>query len=173
MRTIYVAAGSNVEPLDHLRRALDVLHESYAPLRVSRAYANPAFGFEGDDYVNLVVGFDTDDPIDAVLAVLHAAELACGRERDAPKWAPRSMDLDVLLDGDSAAECPGLVVPRPDLLRRPYMLGPAAEIAPGLVHPVAGRTLLELWREMQQRESPRMQPVELGWSPPAGAVDLS
>jgi 2-amino-4-hydroxy-6-hydroxymethyldihydropteridine diphosphokinase len=170
LRPIYVAAGSNVAPLENLRRALDELHRRYAPLRVSRAYRNPAFGFEGDDFVNLAVGFETTAPIEDVLASLHAAELACGRLRDAPKWAPRAMDLDVLLDGDTVAERPGLVVPRPDLLRRPYMLGPAAELAPDLLHPVVRRTLADLWREMQQRELPRLQPVELGWEPPGDAA---
>ena len=56
--------------------------------------------------------------------------LACGRERQAPKWAPRTMDLDILLFGDTVCAEPGLTLPRPDLLKRPYMLGPAAEIAP-------------------------------------------
>jgi 2-amino-4-hydroxy-6-hydroxymethyldihydropteridine diphosphokinase len=149
---VLVAAGSNVEPMPNLRRALDVLRREFPGLRVSNAYANAAVGFEGDDFVNLVVRFATDVSVPQVLARLHEAEAACGRARDAPKWAPRSMDLDVLLYGDLVCAEPGLTLPRPDLLRRPYMLGPAAEIAPQVVHPTARRTLAELWREMQRRE---------------------
>ncbi|MGI9245208.1 MAG: 2-amino-4-hydroxy-6-hydroxymethyldihydropteridine diphosphokinase [Steroidobacteraceae bacterium] len=160
---VYVAAGSNVEPVANLRRALDVLERHFGPLRVSDAYANAAVGFEGEDFVNLVVGFETDAGVDAVLARLHEAEAACGRARNAPKWAPRSMDLDILLFGDTVCTEPAITLPRPDLLRRPYMLGPAAEIAPDVVHPTAGRTLAELWREMQRHDSHAMRPVTLGW----------
>jgi 7,8-dihydro-6-hydroxymethylpterin-pyrophosphokinase len=46
---VYVAAGSNVAPLENLRRALDVLDSHFAPLAVSRAYANAAVGFEGGE----------------------------------------------------------------------------------------------------------------------------
>jgi 2-amino-4-hydroxy-6-hydroxymethyldihydropteridine diphosphokinase len=165
---VHVAAGSNVAPLENLRRALDELDRHFAPLRVSRAYANAAVGFEGDDFVNLVVGFDTDLALQDVLARLHAAEAACGRPRPAPKWAPRTMDLDILLFGDRVCEESGLTLPRPDLLRRPYMLGPAAEIAPDTVHPTTRRTLAELWRDMQQRETHALRPVDLGWTPRAG-----
>ena len=74
--------------------------------------------------------FDTQLPVDAVLAKLHAIESACGRPRGAPRWAPRSMDLDVLLYGDLVCDEPGLKLPRPDLLKRAYMLGPLAQLAP-------------------------------------------
>ena len=97
---------------------------------MSRAYANAAVGFAGDDFINLVVGFRTGLTVHQVIERLHEAEAACGRERLAPKWAPRSMDLDILLFGDTVCSEPGLTLPRPDLLKRPYMLGPAAEIAP-------------------------------------------
>jgi 2-amino-4-hydroxy-6-hydroxymethyldihydropteridine diphosphokinase len=161
---VYVAAGSNVAPLENLRRALDVLDRHFAPITVSRAYANAAVGFAGDDFVNLVVGLQTGLTVHEVIERLHEAEAACGRERLAPKWAPRAMDLDILLFGDTVCVEPGLTLPRPDLLRRPYMLGPAAEIAPGVVHPIERRTLGELWREMQARQAAHaMRPVELAW----------
>ncbi|HET7202478.1 MAG TPA: 2-amino-4-hydroxy-6-hydroxymethyldihydropteridine diphosphokinase [Steroidobacteraceae bacterium] len=166
MTAVLVAAGSNVAPIENLRRALDVLEPHFAPLQVSRAYANPAVGFEGDDFVNLVVRFDTELPVHEVLQRLHDAERACGRPRDAPRWAPRSMDLDILLFGDDVRKEPGLTLPRPDLLRRPYMLGPAAEVAADTLHPTERRTLGELWREMQQRApAHELRPVDLGWVP--------
>jgi len=134
-------------------------------MQVSQAYANRAVGFEGDDFVNLVVHFATTLSVRGVLTRLQAAEAACGRPRDAPKWAARTMDLDILLYGHLVLAEPDLTLPRPDLLRRPYMLGPAAEIAPHFVHPVADRTLAGLWRDLQVREPHELRPVELGWTP--------
>ena len=163
--TVLVAAGSNVAPLANLRRALAVLDRHFAPLRVSSAYANPAFGFAGDEFVNLAVGFVTSLGVADVQERLHEAEAACGRPRDAPKWAPRTMDLDLLLFGDLVCTRPGLTLPRPDMLRRVYMLGPAAEIAPEFVHPVAERTLSSLWQELREREPPQWRRVDLDWCP--------
>lgn len=162
MTQVHVAAGSNVQPMVNLRRALDVLARQFPDLRCSRAYRNAAVGFEGDDFVNLVAEFDTSLSVHDVLANLYAAEAACGRERNAPRWAPRSMDLDILLYGDRVCEEPGLVLPRPDLLRRAYMLGPMAELAPDLIHPVTGATMKALWADFDQAAHP-MQPVELDW----------
>jgi len=162
---VLVAAGSNVEPLVNLRRALDALAAHYPALRRSTAYRNRAVGFEGEDFINLVVGFDTGDDVRTVMDHLHEAETLCGRARHAPKWAPRSMDLDILLFGDRVCDEPGLVLPRPDLVRRAYMLGPAAEIAPDIVHPTLRLTLAELWRSFGQGEHPLVA-VDLGWPAP-------
>ena len=85
---------------------------------------------------------------------LHEAEAACGRERDAPRWAPRTMDLDILLYGDRVSEEPGLRLPRPDLVRRAYMLGPMAELAPELRHPTLGLTMRELWQRFDRARHP-------------------
>ena len=162
MTTVLVAAGSNVEPVANLRRALDSLAARYPGLRCSRAYRNPAVGFEGEDFINLVVAFDTADEVESVIERLHEAEALCGRARQAPKWAPRSMDLDILLFGDTVCDRPGLVLPRPDLVRRAYMLGPAAELAPDVIHPTLGATLAELWQGFEQASHP-LQVVDIGW----------
>jgi 2-amino-4-hydroxy-6-hydroxymethyldihydropteridine diphosphokinase len=143
---VYVAAGSNVEPEKNLRAALSALRSRCENFRQSPAYRNRAVGFEGADFINLVVGFRTAEPIENILPVLHEIEASCGRARLAPKWAPRSMDLDVLLYGDAVIQTPALAVPRPDLLKRAYMLKPLADIAPDLVHPTAHKSIAELWR---------------------------
>lgn len=164
MTTVLVAAGSNVEPLANLRRALDSLAAHYPGLRSSAAYRNRAVGFDGEDFVNLVVAIETGDDVRLVVERLHEAEAACGRARGAPKWAPRTMDLDILLYGDRVCEEPGLVLPRPDLVRRAYMLGPAAEIAPDMVHPTLGATLSELWSSFPRDRHP-LECVGIGWPP--------
>jgi 2-amino-4-hydroxy-6-hydroxymethyldihydropteridine diphosphokinase len=154
MTQVFVAAGSNIDPERNLARAIAELRRQFPDLRLSPAYRNRAAGFEGDDFVNLVAGFNTDLPVSEVLARLHRIEVACGRPRDAPKWAPRTMDLDVLLYGDLVCDTPELRLPRPDLLKRPFMLGPLADLAPEVVHPTAGRTIAELWQDMDRASHP-------------------
>src|SRR4029077_4713869 len=106
--------------------------------------------FTGDDFINLVAGFDTPLPLAEVVPRLQAIEALCGRGRDAPRWAPRSVALDALLYGDLVCEEPHRKVPRPDLLKRAYMLGPLAALAPEAVHPTAHATIGELWRASDQ-----------------------
>ena len=80
---------------------------------------------------------------------LQKIEAACDRPPDAPKWAPRTMDLDILLFGDLVSDEPGLKIPRPDLVKRPYMLRPIADIAPDVRHPLLGKTMRELWESFE------------------------
>ncbi|HEV2229619.1 MAG TPA: 2-amino-4-hydroxy-6-hydroxymethyldihydropteridine diphosphokinase [Steroidobacteraceae bacterium] len=154
MPEVYVAAGSNVEPERRMQQAVAELAREFPGARFSSWYRNRAAGFEGDDFINLVAGFGTALPAHALLERLHAIEERCGRPRDAPRWAPRSMDLDVLLYGDLVCEEPGLKLPRPDLLERAYMLGPLAELAPQLMHPTAGLSVGELWRRFDRQAHP-------------------
>jgi 2-amino-4-hydroxy-6-hydroxymethyldihydropteridine diphosphokinase len=156
---VYVAAGSNVEPEKNLARALAELEREFPDVRFSSWYRNAAVGFEGDDFINLVAVFSTELILPEVLTRLHAIETLCGRPRDAPRWAPRSMDLDVLLYGDLVCEEPGVTLPRPDLLKRAYMLGPLAQLAPQLLHPTARETIGELWRRFDRAGHP-LVPLE-------------
>jgi 2-amino-4-hydroxy-6-hydroxymethyldihydropteridine diphosphokinase len=159
---VYVAAGSNVEPERNLTRAVAELAREFPGAVFSRWYRNRAVGFAGDDFINLVAGFDTELPARALLDRLHDIEASFGRPRAAPRWAPRALDLDVLLYGDLVCDQPDLKLPRPDLLRRAYMLGPLAELAPDVVHPTAHATIGELWRRFDRSAHP-LEPVQ----PPA------
>jgi 2-amino-4-hydroxy-6-hydroxymethyldihydropteridine diphosphokinase len=149
MTDVYVAAGSNVEPERYLSIALRALAAAYGPMTLSPAYRNKAVGFSGEDFINLVVGFRTEDEVAAVRERLQKVEAACDRPPGAPKWAPRTMDLDILLFGDLVSNQPGLIIPRPDLLKRPYMLKPMADIAPDVRHPVLGTTMRDLWQAFE------------------------
>jgi 2-amino-4-hydroxy-6-hydroxymethyldihydropteridine diphosphokinase len=150
MSQVYVAIGSNINPEENISTAARELQRLFPDARFSSWYRNRAVGFDGDDFVNGVVGFTTDLPLRSVLERLHAVEALCGRPRNAPRWAPRAMDLDVLLYDNVVCAEPTMTLPRPDLLKRPYMLGPLAEIAPEVVHPTAGLTIGELWQRFDR-----------------------
>ena len=148
MTRAWVAIGGNVEPERRLPQAARLLRARFADVRFSRCYRNAAFGFDGADFYNAAASFRTTLGVPELVAVLHAIEEQCGRGRADPKWAPRVMDIDLLAYGDTTGRFEGARLPRPDLVRRAYMLGPMAELAPAWRHPVAGRTLAELWSEL-------------------------
>ena len=151
MPDAYVAAGSNVRPRENLSRALATLGAQFPGLQASRAFSNAAVGFEGDDFVNLVVRFPVELPLAALLERLKAVERGCGREAGAPKWGPRTLDLDLLLYGDQVGRFAGATLPHPDLATRAWVLGPLAELSPDLVHPVLGKKFGALWQRFDQR----------------------
>jgi 2-amino-4-hydroxy-6-hydroxymethyldihydropteridine diphosphokinase len=160
MADAYVAAGSNVRPRSSLARALALLEREFPGLRASRAYSNPAVGFTGDDFVNLVVAFPAELSAAELLERLKSVERACGRPPGAPKWGPRTLDLDLLLYGERVGRVAGKTLPHPDLLTRAWVLGPLVELAPGLVHPVAGETIATLWSRFDRGAHP-LTPVAL------------
>ena len=154
MTRAWVAIGGNVDPERRLLQAARLLHGRFPDARFSRCYRNPACGFDGADFYNAAATFDTALAVPELVAALHAIEELCGRGRTDPKWAPRVMDIDLLAYGDATGRFPGATLPRPDLTRRAYMLGPMAELAPAWRHPLAGRTLAELWSELAPAAPP-------------------
>jgi len=154
---VYVAVGSNVEPERNLALATAELRREFPDVRFSPWYQNRAVGFEGADFINLVAGFTTTLPVGEVVARLQSIESLCGRSREAPRWAPRSMDLDILLYGDTVWNEPRLKLPRPDLLKRAFMLGPLAALAPDLVHPLEKVTIGDLWRRFDRAAHPLVE----------------
>jgi 2-amino-4-hydroxy-6-hydroxymethyldihydropteridine diphosphokinase len=150
----YVAAGSNVRPRESLRRAVATLAREFPGLTVSRAWSNAAVGFDGDDFINLVVKFPSDLSIGSLLERLKAIERTQGREPGAPKWGPRTLDLDLLLYGDLAGRYAGATLPHPDIATRAWVLGPLAELAPALAHPASGMLIGEMWRRFDRGAHP-------------------
>jgi 2-amino-4-hydroxy-6-hydroxymethyldihydropteridine diphosphokinase len=150
----YVSGGSNLDAERNLVLAARALRARHPGARFSRCYRNKAVGFDGPDFINFVVELPVAGDPALLKGELECIETQCGRGRDAPKWAPRAMDLDILLFGELVQDVPGLVLPRPDLLRWAFMLGPLAELAPALRHPVAGATMGDLWQRFDRAASP-------------------
>ena len=143
MPEVFVGVGSNIEPEANLHAALEELERRFAPLIVSSVYRSRAFGFDGDDFLNLVVGFGTALAATEVDAELSAIEYAGGRVRAAERFGPRTLDLDLLIYGRCID--PSLRLPRDDICAYPFVLGPLAELAPDLVHPIRGQRMADAW----------------------------
>jgi 2-amino-4-hydroxy-6-hydroxymethyldihydropteridine diphosphokinase len=150
----YVSGGSNLDAEPNLIIAARALKARHPGARFSRCYRNQAIGFDGPEFINFVVELPVAGDPALLKGELECVETLCGRERAAPKWAPRPMDLDILLFGELVQDTPGLVLPRPDLLRWGFMLGPLAELAPDTVHPVQQRRIAQLWSDFDQGAHP-------------------
>ncbi|MBL8223847.1 MAG: 2-amino-4-hydroxy-6-hydroxymethyldihydropteridine diphosphokinase [Chromatiales bacterium] len=163
MVTAYVSAGSNIDPLPNLRLAIAELRRRFGRLRLSPVYRTPAVGFAGDDFLNLVLAFETSEPPADVVAELERLHRLAGRQRGPDAFASRTLDLDLLLYGDEVIPQPPIKVPREDIRKYAFVLGPLADLAPGLVHPVTGETIGSLWAAFDRQGQPLTRvDVDLG-----------
>ena len=160
MTRAYLSLGSNLEPRRHLRAALDELRARFGAIEVSPAYRSRAVGFDGADFVNLAVALDTELEPEALNDWLHALEDRHGRRRDVPRYADRTLDVDIVLYDQRVIDGPGhLQIPRAEL-KHAFVLRPLADIAPQLRHPLSGRSMAELWAAFPQQSEP-LEPMSL------------
>ena len=154
MATVYLGLGSNIEPRKNLGRAIRALRNRFGDIDVSAGYRSAAVGFTGDDFLNLVVRLRSEETPVGVCEEIERLHNLSGRVRGEDKWAARPLDIDLLLYDDQVINEPPVRVPRSDILEYSFVLRPLAELAPDLVHPVTGKTMLEHWREFDADSHP-------------------
>lgn len=159
MPRVYLSLGSNIDRERNLRGALRDLEGLYGDLLVSTVYESEAVGFEGDNFYNLVVGLDTDKPVSELVAELHAIEDAHGRVRGGPRFASRTLDIDILTYGNACGEIDGVQLPRDEILKNAFVLQPLAGIAPNDRHPETVRPYAEHW-DAYDHGRQRLWPIE-------------
>ena len=130
----FVGLGSNIEPEANVRKAVAGLAGLGDVSRLSTLYRTRAVGHAGPDFINGVVLMLTDLGRDGLLEALAGLEAELGRKRGGERYAPRVIDLDLLLFLPGSS----VVSPGPshkDVYDRTFVAGPLAEIAPELVLP--------------------------------------
>lgn len=160
MARVYLSIGSNIDRTRNIRSCLQALHDRYGELSVSTIYESVAVGFTGDPFFNLAVGLDTEQDVHALVDTLHAIEHDHGRRRNDERFAPRTLDIDLLLYDDLVLNEPGLHLPRDEIVRYAFVLKPLAEIAGDRRHPTLGKTLAELWQAFDAGDQ-ELWPVRL------------
>lgn len=154
MPWVWISVGSNIKREESLREAIRRLRVSVGELVVSSVYESAAVGSGGPPFYNLVVGFETARSIRELDTWLRSIEDALGRRRGGDKFAPRTLDLDLLTYGDCAGEYDGIALPRDEILRYAFVLAPLAEVAPGERLPGDGRCYAQLWAAFAQETQP-------------------
>ena len=144
-KTVYLSLGSNVGDREaNLRSAIEKLAGLGQVTAVSSLYETEPVEFTAQPwFLNCVVALRTELMPKLFLAKTLAIEQQMGRRRVQAK-GPRTIDIDILLFGNSVINAPQLDVPHPAMHQRRFVLEPLAEIAPEVRHPVFKRTIREL-----------------------------
>lgn len=152
-----IGVGSNIEPETNVLRALDLLRACCRVLATSTFYRTPAIDRpEQPDYLNGVWRAETTlSPRDLKFRVLRRIEEQLGRVRGYDRYAPRTIDLDVLLCGRQRVNDPDCRVPAPEIRSRPFLAAGLLELEPRAVLPDTGEPLAALFSE---REIQALQP---------------
>lgn len=151
---VYLGLGSNQAREYHLRAGIRALYVQFGELHVSSVYESAAVGFVGEPFYNLVVGLDTRVSVGNLHASLKAIEDRNGRDRRAPRFSARTLDIDILTYGDAVGVLEGVQLPRDEILYHAFVLRPLADIAPTVRHPVLKQTYAELWQQFDQASQP-------------------
>ncbi len=146
--TAYLSLGSNVSPEKNIQFALDQLSKIFGETVSSSTYKTKAIGFEGSDFLNLVVKIETDLDPERLIDRLHGIEEMTGRITGTKAFNDRTLDIDVLIYGDHIN--PDLNIPRDEILMYGFVLEPLAELNPEGLHPIERVTFMELWSRLKE-----------------------
>jgi 2-amino-4-hydroxy-6-hydroxymethyldihydropteridine diphosphokinase len=136
-KTAYIAIGSNQgQKLQHLQDAIDMIYSEVGDVvRVSKIYKTPAWGFNGNEFLNACIEVITRLTAEDLLRSLLEIELKLGRERIPNQYTNRTIDLDIIFYDRLKLEQEHLVIPHPKLTSRKFVLQPLADLIPDFIHP--------------------------------------
>jgi 2-amino-4-hydroxy-6-hydroxymethyldihydropteridine diphosphokinase len=143
MHTVYLIMGSNINPAQNTRRAVGLLAERVAIQAISTCWQTPPFGTDGPNFINTALCVQSDLALEALKNdVLRVVEGILGRVRTVDKYAPRPIDLDIVIYDGQVLE--------PALWTLAYLALPVAELLPDLAHPGSGRRLADIAEDLRR-----------------------
>jgi 2-amino-4-hydroxy-6-hydroxymethyldihydropteridine diphosphokinase len=157
MPVVYIALGTNLgDRLANLNAAIEAMPPAVQVTARSPVYETTPWGYaDQPDFLNQVVRAETGLSPPDLLVFLKGLEESLGRT---PTFrnGPRLIDLDILFYANLVLDTPPLAIPHPRLADRAFVLAPLADLAPGLRHPVLGKTVAEL---LQAVDASQVKPL--------------
>jgi 2-amino-4-hydroxy-6-hydroxymethyldihydropteridine diphosphokinase len=142
---VYLSLGSNVGDRDSLLRDAQArLGAEGRIVAASSFYETEPVEFTDQPwFLNCAIALETSTTPQELMGAILGIEKEMGRQRLQNK-GPRTIDIDILLFGDTILDSPQLTIPHPAMHHRRFTLEPLAEIAPNVLHPVLRKTIREL-----------------------------
>ena len=162
MALLTLSLGSNQRAEYHIRQALDGLEEHFGALLTSSVFESQAVGFEGNNFLTMVVAVETDEPLEQIATWIKALETANGRQHTEKRFSSRTLDVDILTWGTACGRHAGILLPRPEITENAYVLWPLSEVCGGCIDPRSGKSYTALWAAYDKtRQS--LWPVDFTW----------
>jgi len=149
---VFLSIGSNIDPEENLKYACRELKKAFGNIQVSSVYRNKSIGFEGNDFLNMVVKVKSTFNPNEMLDFLGRVESATGRDIGTGAFDSRTLDIDMILYNDLVRPEKPFKIPRQDIELYSFVLCPLAEINPDGIHPIIGKTFKDLWEDFDQKE---------------------
>ncbi len=149
----YISLGSNIAPEANLPAAYVALTRYGAIQAVSQVWESAPVGFDDQpNFLNAAVLLETElSAVELRRTAIAAIERELKRQRDpANPNGPRTIDLDISLFNSEIIDGDGLQIPDAEIVTRPFVAVPLAELDPEYVHPVNGRTLRAIAEEARK-----------------------
>ena len=162
MARVFVSIGSNIDRYQHISCALDALSAEFDGLLISPVYQSESVGFEGDDFLNLVVAFTCEKDTGELSAWLRNIEDDNGRRRDGPKFSSRTLDIDILSYDQLVGTIDGVQLPRDEICHNAFVLRPLVDIAAQSLHPEMKTSYQSLW-DAYDKTRQKLWPVDFSW----------
>ena len=142
----FLLLGSNLgDRQDFLEKGRSLIKKRIGKIvAISSIYQTAAWGnTKQSAFLNQVIGVETKLSPEVLLKAIQDIEKLHGRMQT-EKWAPRTLDIDILFYGDQIINNPDLIVPHPEVANRKFTLEPLMEVEPDLIHPVLNKTVRKL-----------------------------
>ena len=173
-KSVYIALGGNTgDKFQYLQLAVNEIHQKIGAIQIiSKVLSSPAFGFEGDDFLNACLLVNTHLKPKKVLSLLLAIEKDLGRLPSVKnEYESRCIDLDIIFFEDEIMESKTLEIPHPEMHKRKFVLQPLRDIGKQVIHPKLNKTVEELLNECE--DTSELKPINIWLKNPSKAYDFS